>query len=155
MSNNKKHKRCRNCTYFRLVEGEFMLGRCHVRPPQGEFMEPDAALTYPGKVYVFPLVAKGDVCSAFKPIPSVREAVSIKECTERIADAFRRWHFRKDIDTPMPGWLFNRQVRKFHPDVLALAKDRLIKQGWLVCTPFVNNGKSGLNYGLKINIQNN
>lgn len=111
-------------------------------------MEPEAALEHMGKVYVFPLVAKGDACSAFKPIPCVREATSIKECTERIADAFHRWHCRKGSDTPMPGWVFNRQVEKFHPDVLALAKDRLIKQGWLVCSPINGNG---LAYSLKNN----
>lgn len=145
---------CRDCTHFRLVEGECMLGRCSVRPPRGELMEPDEALTHPGKVYVFPLVAKGDVCSAFNPIPCVREAISIKECTERIADVFHRWHCLKGSDVPMPGWLFNRKVKNFSPDVLALAKDRLVKQEMLECILIMNNGKSGLAYRLKSTMNN-
>lgn len=118
-------------------------------------MEPEKALECQGKVHVFPLVAKGDVCSAFNSIPAVKEAGSIKECTDRIADAFQRWHSRKGIDTPMPGWIFNRQVKRFPTPVVELAKDRFVKQGYLVCTPLMNNGKSGLAYSLKIDTKNN
>ena len=152
MSNNEKNKSCRNCTHFRAVDSEFLLGRCYLRPPQGELMEPEKALECQGKVHVFPLVAKGDVCSAFDPLPCAQEAISIKECTNRIADVFKRWHSRKGIDTPMPGWLLNRNVKKFHPDVIALAKGRLIRQGYLKCTPFNGNG---LVYTLNITSEKN
>ena len=140
-----KAKICRNCTHWQAKNEDRQHGECHAITPHGKLLEKAKAQH---RIFVFPLVREDDFCPSFSPRPSASEAPNPEQCVERIVEALETWHHSKGDSAFMPGWLFNRKLKGFPTQIQKSAKQILTGQGRLLCKPLVNNGKSGLVYGL-------
>jgi len=138
-------KICRNCIHWHPDELNFQYGKCRAGVPHGALMPKDEITPY---VFVFPLVCQEDACPAFSAIPPLVETSNVGKCVNQIISAFDSWYYGKG-NIPMPGWLFNRKVKNFSPQIQASAKRFLIEQGRLACIPLACHGRSGLFYSLK------
>ena len=56
------------------------------------------------------------------------------------------WVRRKGLDTPMPGWMFNRRTRKFPPNVLNAVLKSLEAQERIAIQSVQGDGRSGKAY---------
>ena len=67
--------------------------------------------------------------------------------SEEVVAILSSWN-RKSKGKPMPGWVFNRKVKKLPPKILAAVLESLLAQERITVTEQTNNRKSGKFYGL-------
>lgn len=51
-----------------------------------------------------------------------------ERCSESVLDIMAKWHRSKGINTPMPGWLFNRRTKHLSPKILSAVQQSLMMQ---------------------------
>ena len=51
-----------------------------------------------------------------------------ERCSESVLEIMAKWHRSKGINTPMPGWMFNRKTKHLSPKILSAVQQSLILQ---------------------------